>query len=98
MTGVLRHGARAGAAASALGSLAALGMPAVAAAAGLAVLLLAAACWVLGSWERSERVARIMLARRGDPRCLYSAEGPGQGVPAGPGLGPSQPIGGTRSS
>jgi hypothetical protein len=71
VTGPLRHAARASAPASALAVLAGLGWPAAAAFAGLAVLALAAACWVIGSRERSDRVSRILLARRGDARGLY---------------------------
>jgi hypothetical protein len=71
VTGVARSAGRAAAPVSVLALLAGLGMPAVAAAAGLAVLVVVAVCWVLASRERSDRVTRIILARHGDARCLY---------------------------
>ena len=86
MTGVLRHAGRIAAPASVLAVLAGLGLPAVAAAAGLAVLVLAAACWVFGSRDRSDRVARIILAVRGEARCLDLPGGP-----APPALPPAPP-------
>ena len=51
-------------------AVAALGMPAIAALAALAGLALAAACWVIASQDRTNRVSQLLLARRGDPRCL----------------------------
>ena len=60
-----------------------LGMPALAALVFLAVLVLGVICWVISSPDRSERVARMMLARRGNARCL---EG---GVPAPSSLAPA---------
>jgi hypothetical protein len=53
--------------------LAQLGMPALAAAVFLAVAALAVVCWIIGSDARTGRVARMMLARRGDVRCLATA-------------------------
>jgi hypothetical protein len=50
--------------------LARLGMPALAALVFLAVLVLGVICWVISSPHCSERVARLMLARRGNDRCL----------------------------
>ena len=47
-----------------------LGMPALAALVLLAVLLLGVICWIIGSGDRSDRVYRMMLAGRGDARCL----------------------------
>jgi hypothetical protein len=76
VTGLLRHVGRASGLTSVLAVLARLGFPAVAAAAGLAVLVLAAACWVLADRERSDRVSRILLARRGEARCLYPPDNP----------------------
>lgn len=46
------------------------GMPALVAVVFLAVLVLGVTCWVIGNSERSDRVTRMMLARRGDARCL----------------------------
>jgi hypothetical protein len=39
----------------------------------VAVLVLGAACWVVSSPDRSDRVIRMMLAMRGNARCLASA-------------------------
>lgn len=82
MTAV-RHAARAAGVASALTVLASLGLPAVAAAAGLAALLLAAVCWVIASRDRSDHLMRIFLGLRGDARCLHSVPSPEP--PAAPG-------------
>jgi hypothetical protein len=46
------------------------GLPALAAALFLAVLLIAVACWTINSKDRSYNVSRIIFARRGDPKCL----------------------------
>jgi hypothetical protein len=87
VTGVVRYAGRAAAPVSVLALLAGLGLPAVAAAAVLAVLVLAAVCWVLASGERSDRTARIILGLRGDARCLYPADGSDHGAP--PALAPA---------
>jgi hypothetical protein len=50
--------------------LAGLGLPALGALVFLAVLMLVAACWVIGSGDRTERVSRILLAGRGDASFL----------------------------
>jgi hypothetical protein len=84
VTGVVRHAGRAAAPVSVLALLTGLGMPAVAAAAGLAVLVLVAVCWVFGSRDRSDRAARIILAFRGEARCLYPADGDHGAPPALP--------------
>jgi hypothetical protein len=42
-----------------------LGLPALGALVFLAVLVLLAACWVIGSQARTDRVSQILLARRG---------------------------------
>jgi hypothetical protein len=47
-----------------------LGVPALGALVFLAVLVLAVICWIIASGERCDRVNRMMLARRGDARCL----------------------------
>jgi hypothetical protein len=76
MTSTLKHAARVITPASVLAVLAGLGFPAVAIAAAVVVLVLAALCWVLGSRDRSDRFARIILGIRGDARCLYPANSP----------------------
>jgi hypothetical protein len=50
--------------------MARLGVPTLAVAAFLVVLSLGVACWVISSSERSDRVARMIYARRGDIRYL----------------------------
>jgi hypothetical protein len=52
-----------------------LDMPALAAVLFLAVLVLGVVCWIIGSQERSDRVARMMLARQGNARCLRPSPG-----------------------
>jgi hypothetical protein len=47
-----------------------LGMPALAALVFLAILVLGAICWIISDPDRSDRVNRMLLARRGDARCL----------------------------
>ena len=54
-------------------ALARLGMPALAALVFLAMLVLATACWVISSDDRSARVTRIIYARRGDVRGLQAS-------------------------
>ena len=51
-------------------ALARLGVPALAAVVFLAVLTLGAACWVITSSDRSDRVTRMIYARHGDARSL----------------------------
>ncbi len=53
-------------------ALARLGLPALAAAVILAVAALGAACWVIASGDRSDRVTRMIYARHGDARSLTS--------------------------
>ena len=55
-----------------------IGYPAIAVAAICFILALAAACWVINSNERSERLARIILARQGNPKCLQASPQPEQ--------------------
>lgn len=50
--------------------LAQLGMPALAALVFLAVLVLGVICWITSNQDRSDRVTRMMLARRDDTKCL----------------------------
>jgi hypothetical protein len=47
-----------------------LGLPALAGVIFLAILMMGVICWVIGSDARTDRVTRMMLARRGDARCL----------------------------
>ena len=54
--------------------MAGLGLPALGS---LAVLVLGAACWVLGSEDRTARLSRVLLAWRGNTRCLPQAARPG---------------------
>jgi hypothetical protein len=55
--------------------LAKLGMPARAALIFLAVLVLGVICWIVSNDDRCERVSRIMLAKRGNARCLKPGAG-----------------------
>ncbi len=66
----LKHVGRAVAGMLPTAVLARLGMPALAAVVFLAVLVLGVACWVISNPDRSDRVIRMMLARRGNVRCL----------------------------
>jgi hypothetical protein len=47
-----------------------LGVPALEALVFLAAVLIAVACWIIMSQERTERVSRLLLASRGDAKCL----------------------------
>jgi hypothetical protein len=68
---ILRHTGRAVAAiVLPAGLLARLGLPALAALVFLVVLALAAGCWIISNDGRSDRLTRMILARRGDARCL----------------------------
>jgi hypothetical protein len=46
------------------------GIPGLAAVVFLAVILIAMACWVISSKDRSMNLSRILFARRGDARFL----------------------------
>jgi hypothetical protein len=61
-------------------ALARLGMPALGALVFLAILVLGMICWIIGDQDRSDRVNRMLLARRGDARCLA----PGTSAPSSP--------------
>jgi hypothetical protein len=67
MMAVLRAAGWAAAVAVPAAQLARLGLPALLAVCGLAVLVLTLACWVLGSDARCERAAKILRAWRGTP-------------------------------
>jgi hypothetical protein len=73
VNGALKHTGRALAGILPAAALARLGMPALAAAICLAVLILGVACWVISSGDRSDRVTRMIYARHGDARCLPPA-------------------------
>ncbi|MFY9932486.1 MAG: hypothetical protein WAK82_31255, partial [Streptosporangiaceae bacterium] len=62
--------------------VAGLGLPALAVLVFLAVLVTGVACWVIGSTDRTERVSRMLLAWRGDARCLASVAAATPGPPA----------------
>lgn len=61
--------------------LAGFGMPGLSALVFLVTSALAMTCWILASPDRSDRICRMLLAGRGDPRCLTS----------GPGILPPEP-------
>lgn len=65
MTGKVKTAAKAIAGVLPTAVLAGLGMPALAALLLLAILVLAVACWVIASQDRTNRVSQILLARRG---------------------------------
>jgi hypothetical protein len=71
-----RYAAKTAAALLPATAVAGLGMPAIAALVLLAVLVLALACWVIGSQDRTNRASQILLALRGTPAA--------QPVPADP--------------
>lgn len=50
--------------------VAGLGLPALGSLVFMAVLVLAVACWVLSSEDRTARLSRVLLALRGNARCL----------------------------
>ena len=70
MKNALQHASRGVAGMLPVALLVRLGTPALAALVFLAVLVLAVICWIIASSERCDRVNRLMLARRGDARCL----------------------------
>jgi hypothetical protein len=67
MTAILKNTARALTSLSGVGHLASLGYPVFATAAGFLVIVLAIACWIISDNDRTDRLARIILARRGKP-------------------------------
>jgi hypothetical protein len=68
--GMLRHGRQAAAAVLPVALIADLGIPALGTLVFLAALAAGMACWVIASPERTERVSRLLLASRGDTKCL----------------------------
>lgn len=73
MKGTLGHAAQTGAGVLSAAMLARVGVPALVMLTGFAVFALVLICWILSSADRSERVARIMRAWRGNSRCLAMA-------------------------
>jgi hypothetical protein len=67
---MLKHTGKAVAATVPATQLVRLGLPALAAVFALAVLVLALACWVINSDDRTKRVTQIILARAGDASVL----------------------------
>jgi len=53
--------------------LARLGVPALTAVIVLVVLVIGVTCWIISNDDRTGRVNRMMLAIRGDARCLEIA-------------------------
>lgn len=76
MKGTLKHAGQVIAGMLPAAVLARLGMPALAALVFLAALVLGVACWIIGSPDRSDRVNRMMLARRGNATCLTQGPPP----------------------
>jgi hypothetical protein len=70
--GALKHAGQAVVGMLPAALLAQLGEPALAALVFLAILVLGVACWIISDPERSDRVNRMLLARRGNARCLAS--------------------------
>ena len=54
-------------------ALAGLGLPTLGALVFLAVVALAVTCWIISSPDRADRLNRLLLATRGDARCLKPA-------------------------
>jgi hypothetical protein len=61
--------------------VAGLGLPALGGLVFLAVLALGAACWVIGSEDRTNRVSRVLLAWRGNASCLTPGTSPSPSPP-----------------
>lgn len=72
MKGTLKHAGQAVVGMLPAALLAQLGEPALAALVFLTILVLGVACWIISDSERSDRVNRMLLARRGNARCLNS--------------------------
>ena len=76
MKGTLKHAGRAATGTFSFAALTQLSMPELAALGLLVVLVLGVICWIISSDERSARVSRMMLARRGDAKCLETSVSP----------------------
>jgi hypothetical protein len=70
MKNALKHARRTVAGMLPAALLARLGLPTLAGVVFLTVLVLGVICWVISSDDRTGRVNRMMLAKRGDARCL----------------------------
>lgn len=70
MRNLLRNLSRAAGVVAAAGAAVRIGVPMLAGVMFLALLVLGIACWVISSGDRSDRVTRMIYARRGDVRCL----------------------------
>lgn len=88
---VSSRGARTAAATALVTLLASFGMPALGALVSLVILALAVTCWILASPDRSERICRMLLAGRGDPRCLAPKPGTFPPEPGHPAVGLAAP-------
>ena len=67
MTTALRHAGKVVALMVPVSQLARLGLPALIMLGSLVALVLAISCWIIASNDRSNRMARLMLAARGRP-------------------------------
>jgi hypothetical protein len=76
----LKHAGRAAAGMLPAALLVRLGLPALASLVFLATLGIGVTCWIISDPARSDRVSRMMLASRGDARCLE----PGTSSPPSP--------------
>jgi hypothetical protein len=88
MKTALKHSGRTAAGIPAAALIVRLGMSAIVVVASLTVFAVIVICWIISSDERSDRVNRMMLARRGDARCLKGGPGgpPQRTVPTKAGL------------
>ena len=73
MKNTLKHAGRAATGTFSVAALTQLSMPALAVVGLLVMLVLGVICWIISSDERSARVSRMMLARRGDAKCLETS-------------------------
>jgi hypothetical protein len=73
---ILKPAGRAAGGTLSVAALTQLSMPELAAVGLLVVLVLGVICWIISSDERSARVSRMMLARRGDAKCLETSASP----------------------
>lgn len=73
MKSTLKYASRTAAGMLSAALLAGLGLPLLAAAFALAVLVLGVTCWIINSGDRSDRVTRMIFARSGDASCLAPA-------------------------
>lgn len=86
VTRVVKQAGHAAAGVCSAAAVAGLGMPALGAVVFLAVLVIAVACWVINCPDRTDRVSRLLLARRGDSTCLAPGPAVGHSVSSGEGV------------